>query len=237
MNQLETNLETFGYIKKEESLVTVENNIIPNTLVLESLHPFPGYLGDFPENSKPRSLFLITTNDYSYEEIARYTKNICESIKFNFNVSQGHLFFKSEVLPCIRIKYLKSFTFISELQNHFKDAGIKFAKQKAINASAMIVINKPFKIADTGDGTFKDLNDVSKYYIELPNYLQWEEFKKYTANIKQNIDNNNFDAAQGVFYRESGLIDVVRIFDQEKTPDRIKVLQKAYLDEIRKNRL
>jgi len=33
-------IETMGYIKKEANLSTVENNIIPNTLVLESLHRY-----------------------------------------------------------------------------------------------------------------------------------------------------------------------------------------------------
>jgi virulence-associated protein VapD len=235
MNQPDINIETFGYIKKEESLVTVENNIIPNTLVLESLQPFPGYHGNFPDKSQPRSLFLITTKDYSFEEVARITKNICESIKFNFNASQGHIYFKSETLPCIRIKYLRSFTFIPELQNYYKDADIKFAKQRQINDSALIVINKSFFVADKGDGLYKDLDDESKCYFELPAFLSWDQFKKYTENIKYNIDNINFDAAQGVFFRKTGIKEIVRIFDQEKTPERIMLLHKAYLEEIRKN--
>ncbi len=237
MNHSEIKIETFGYIKKEESLVTVESNIIPNTLVLESRQPFPGYHGNFPDKSQPQSLFLITTKDYSFEEVARITKNMCESIKFNFNASQGHLHFKSETLPCIRIKYLRSFTFIPELQTLFKDAGIKFAKQTHINSSAIIVINKSFFISDKGDGLYKDLKEESKCYIELPSFLTWEQFKRYTENIKHNIDNNNFDAAQGAFYRNEGILDLVRIYDQEKNPERIKLLQRAYLEEIRKSQL
>jgi len=235
MNQSEINIETFGYIKKEESLVTVDSNIISNTLVLESLQPFPGYHGNLPDKSQPHSLFLITTKDYSFEEVGRITKNICETIKFNFNASQGHIHFKSETWPCIRIKYLRSFTFIPELQTLFKDAGIKFAKQKLVNSSAIIVINKSFFVSAKEEGLYKDLREESKCYFELPVFLTWEQFKRYTENIKHNIDNNNFDAAQGVFYRNTGLIDVVRIYDQEKNPDRIKLIRKAYLEEIRKD--
>ncbi|OFX85884.1 MAG: hypothetical protein A2W99_17270 [Bacteroidetes bacterium GWF2_33_16] len=235
MNQVETNIETFGYIKKEESLVTVKNNIIPHTLVLESLQPFPGYHGDLPDKSQPRSLFLITSKDYSFEEIARKTQKICDSIKYNFNASQGYLHFKSETLSCIRIKYLRSFTFIPELQNFYKDADIKFAKQRQINDSAIIIINKNFYVTEKEEGIYKDMNEESKCYFELPENLSWEQFKKYTETIKYNIDNNNFDAAQGAFYREKGIKDIVRIYDQEKNPERIKNLQKAYLEEIRKN--
>lgn len=205
MTQPDLNIEIFGYIKKEETLITVESNIIPNTFVLESLKPFPGYHGDLPDKSQPFSLFLITTKDYSYEEIGRITKSICESISFNFNASHGYIHFKSETLFCIRLKYLRSFTFIPELQNFYKDGEIKFAKHKQINDSAIIVVNKTFNVAEIGEGIYKDLDDKSKYYFELPIQLSWEQFKKYTENIKYNFDNNNFDAAQGVFYRKLAL--------------------------------
>ena len=77
MDQEKNLIETFGYIKKEQNLSTVENNIIPNTLVLESIHPFKGFHGaNLPEESKPRSLFLVLSKDYSFEEIARITKKI-----------------------------------------------------------------------------------------------------------------------------------------------------------------
>ena len=49
MNTDKTLIETFGYIKKEENLITVESNIILNTFVLESQHEFPGYHGNIPE--------------------------------------------------------------------------------------------------------------------------------------------------------------------------------------------
>jgi len=235
MNQTGINIETFGYIKKEESLVTVESNIIPNTLVLESLQQFPGYHGNIPDKSQPHSLFLITTKDHSFEEIARITKKICESIKYNFNASQGYIHFKSETLSCIRIKYLKSFTFVPELQNFYKEAGIKFTKQKHIDASAIIVINKTFLISEQEDVFYKDLEEESKCYFELPEHLSWEQFKKYTETIKYNINNNNFDAAQGAFFRKKEIKDIVRIYDQEKNPERIKELHTAYLEEIRKN--
>ena len=103
-------VETIGYIKKEQNLTTVENNIIPNTFVLESIHPFPGYHGaNLPEKSKPRSLFLVVTKEHTFEEIARITKKIKQDFKYDFDASLGHIYFKTTSYTCIRIKYLKSF--------------------------------------------------------------------------------------------------------------------------------
>ncbi|OFX24609.1 MAG: hypothetical protein A2041_01100 [Bacteroidetes bacterium GWA2_31_9b] len=234
MNTDKTLIETFGYIKKEENLITVESNIILNTFVLESQHEFPGYHGNIPEKSQPRSLFLITSKDYQFEDIARTTKKIKKVFNHDFNASQGHIYFKSETLSCIRLKYLKSFTFIPELQNLLKDEDIKFSKKRFLESTGLIVINKRFYVSEREEGLYQDLEEESKYYLELPIKLEWEMFKKITLDIKNNVDNINFDAAQGVFYRKCGIVDVVRIYDQDKNVERLTTLRKLYLDEINK---
>ena len=228
-------IETMGYIKKEESLVTVENNIIHHTFVLESSHPFPGYHGEnLPDKSHPRSLFLIVNKDYSFEEVARISKKIKKDFKYDFNASQGNIYLKSSSYPCIRIKYLESFTFLPELQYKFQDEGVKFAKHKSFDSSSLIIINKHFYIEEMEEGIYNDMLESSKFYIELPVGLKWDEFKEITINIKNNIDNSNFDAAQGVFYRKEGIVDVVRLYITEGEIDRLKIIQKMYIDLIDK---
>ncbi|MFC2103817.1 hypothetical protein ACFLS4_00505 [Bacteroidota bacterium] len=228
-------IETIGYIKKEQNLTTVENNIIPNTFVLESLHPFPGYHGaNLPEKSKPGSLFLIVSKEYSFEEIARITKNIKQNFQCDFNASRGSIYFKTATYPCIRIKYLKSFTFLPELQGLYQEHGIKFAKQKIIDTKGLIVINKHFYVDEIEEGLYNDLEEDSKYYIELLKDLSWDVFKEFTLNIRNNIDNSNFATAQGVFYRKDGIKEVVRLYICEGEIDKIKTIQKLYNDLIQK---
>jgi hypothetical protein len=228
-------IETVGYIKKEENLTTVENNVIPHTLVLESLQPFPGYHGkNLPDKSRPRSLFLIVAKEYSFEKIARITKKIKQNFQYDFNASVGHIYFKTTSDPCIRIKYLKSFTFLPELQGLFQDEGIKFAKHKSIDSKGLIVINKQFYVDEIEEGLYNDLEEDSKFYIELPRDLPWDVFKEYTLSIKNNIDNSNFDAAQGVFYRKTGIVEVVRLYTSEGETDKIKTIRKLYIDKIKK---
>ncbi|HRW62422.1 MAG TPA: hypothetical protein P5132_02985 [Bacteroidales bacterium] len=226
-------IETMGYIKKEEWLSDITNNIIQNTLVLESSHPFPGYHGEnLPENACPRSLFLIIEKKHSFEDIARINKKISKTFTFDFNASQGTIHFKTGNYDCIRIKYLKSFTFLPELQNLYKQEGIVFSKHKKINDNAIIVINKNFCLKEVEDTVYQDKEEPTKFYIELPNQLSWEDFKHLTAYVKNNIDNSNFDAAQGVFYRKSGIADVIRLYIKEKEEQEVKQIHKLYLENI-----
>ncbi len=235
MCQDRTLIETVGYIKKEQNLTTVENNIIPHTLVLESLHPFPGYHGtNLPDKSKPRSLFLILTKEHSFEDIARITKQIKQNFRYDFNASAGHIHFKTTSYPCIRIKYLKSFTFLPELQGLYQEHGIKFAKQKMIDSQGLIVINKNFYVDELEEGIYNDLEEDSKFYIDLPKDLPWDVFKEFTLSIKNNVDNSDFDAAQGIFYRKEGIVEVVRLYICEGQLDKIKTIRRLYIDLIEK---
>ncbi len=228
-------IETIGYIKKEATLSTVENNIIPNTFVLESLHPFPGYHGEnLPEKSRPRSLFLIISKGPSFKDIARITKKIKKDFKYDFNASVGNIFFKTTSYDCIRIKYLESFTFLPELQALFQNEGVKFAKQKLLNSRGLIIINKSFYIEELQESIYNDLEENSKFYIELPVDLKWDDFKEFTASIKNNIDNSNFAAAQGVFYRKHGIIEVVRLYICKGERDKLEIIQKMYIEHIKK---
>ena len=228
-------IETMGYIKKEANLSTVENNIAPNTLVLESLHPFPGYHGsNLPEQTAPRSLFLIVSKEYTYEEVARFTKKIKNDTKHDFDASIGNIYFKSNSYSCIRIKHLKSFTFLSEIQSLYQNEGVKFVKKKLINSIGLIVIKKHFNIDEIEKGIYRDLGESSKFYIELPKDFGWDDFKDATLHIRNNLDNSNFDAAQGVFYRKSGIVEVVRLYICEGEYEVVKQIQKMYVDLIHK---
>lgn len=236
MDQERILIETMGYIKKQENLTTVESNIIPNTFVLESLHPFPGYHGEnLPEKSTPRSLFLIISKEISLEEISRITKKIKKKFNYDFNASPGNIYTKTSTYHCIRIKYLKSFTFLPELMNLYQDEGIKFAKAKSFDAKGLIIINKSFFVENIEETIYKDNIEASKYYIEVPVDLPWNEFVEATNKIKNNVSNSNFDAAQGVFYRNEGIVEVIRLYTGEGEYEKIKQIQKMYLDYIEKS--
>jgi len=229
-------IEVTGYIQKEEILTPVGDNIVANTSVLESLHPFPGYYGDnYPDKSQPRSIFILLNEPYSFEEIARKTKRIKRRFQFDFNASEGTIFISPYEYNCLRIKYLQSFTNLPELQKEYMNEHIKFYKGKDIRKKAIIRINKVFRVYESNGGIYKDADDPYKCYLEIPEKLPWEDFIRITRNIKNNLVDHMFDAALGVIYRSQELIDVIRIYDQEKDDSKMQKLKQMYLEEI--NRL
>lgn len=231
-----TLIETTGYIRKEEKLHTVKSNIIQNSLVLESPNPFPGYHGkNLPEQSEPGSLFFIVNNKYSFEELARITTRVKKYFKHDFNACQGFVKFKSSTYSCIRIKYLKSFALIPELQNLYIDEKVKFLHIRDIDDNALIEINKNFYVSNEQEYLYQDLKNEYKCYVELPTQSEWKNFTTIISDIKNNLDNNNFDAAQGVLYRNEGIVDVIRIFDKEKSAERMLKIREMYLERVNKS--
>jgi hypothetical protein len=227
--------EITGYIKKQEKLTPVGDNIVQNTCVLESLHPFPGYYGNnFPDKSHPRSIFFILGATYSFEDIARKTKIIKQRFDHDFNASEGKIIIGPYEYNCIRVKYLQSFNFLPELQREYMKENVKFHKEKNINKEAIIKINKIFQVFEKEEGIYGDAEDEYKCYLEVPEQLEWNSFTAITANIKNNLVNNMFDAAQGVFFRSKEIVDVIRIYDQEKDIEKMKKLRNMYLEEIRR---
>jgi virulence-associated protein VapD len=234
MSHNHIHIETMGYIKKEASLTTVENNIVPETLVLESLYSYPGYYGENqPEKPCPRSLFLIVDKTYSLEEIARITAKVKKEFTHDFDMSYGNIYLKRKTYACIRIKYLKSFHFIPELQALLQDYQVKFLKKKALDEKGIIVIHKNFYVQEMEEGIYSDFEEV-KSYLELPVNLSWENFSQLTHDIKNNLTNNNFDAAQGIFFRKKGIVDVIRVYDCQPGYERFKMIRKMYLERIKK---
>ncbi len=233
---METIIETIGYIIKEEYLSSIKDYNFANTLVLKNTQPFPGYYGNnLPSNSHSPSFFLLTSKSYSFEEIARISKKVKEIFKYDFNASSGNIFIKANKYNCIRIKYLKSINLISQLQALYIDEGIKFLRIKSVHSQGIIKIHKNFYIKEIDDDIYTDMEEESKCYFELPVLLSISEFKTYTKNIKNNLDNNLFDAACGLFYRSKGIVYVVRIYDKQKDLERIKLIREMYLDEIKKS--
>jgi hypothetical protein len=227
-------IETIGYIKKEVTLTTVENNIVPGTLVLESLYPYPGYYGEnLPENPCPRSLFIVVDRAYNAEEIARIATKVKKEFTHDFDMSYGNIYFKSKTYPCLRIKYLKHFQFIPELQVLLKEQQVKYHKKKEIDEKAIIVVYKNFYVEEVEKYIYVDL-DENKSYLELPVQIPWETFKEFTHDIKNNLSDNNFDAAQGVLFRKKGIVDVVRLYDCKPGFERFKIIREMYLREIEK---
>jgi len=228
-------LETVGTITKKEILNTLEHDT-GKALVLETLKPYPGYHGTtIPDQLNPISLFFVTDKKYSGEAIIRATMAVKKEYKETFDAVPGQITVFNALTPCIRIKDLKSYQQISELINQYRKHGIDFMKDRKVEEfSGLIKIRKYFELEQVEDGFYKDLLTPQMIYFTIPTVLSWNVFESITHNLKVNPEHNNFDAALGVFFTPHGVIDSVRIYNEEIDMEDVKLLKTKYHQEIRR---
>ena len=228
-------IETVGYITKEEKLENFKHDV-SNIFVLETTEAFPGYHGkNLPLDSKaPEFVFFIVKEKYPTEFISRIKRNVSEYFKTDVNISKAYINAFNKSLPAVRLRSCKDINNIPELVSILKNEGIKFAKRQELIAETLIKVQRSFTFEEIAEGIYKDLDKKNTFYLSVPYNLKWHQFKEITFNIKNNIDNNNFDAAQGYFYRKTGIEDVVRIFDTETNEKSLIQIKEKYLNEIKK---
>jgi len=226
-------IETMGSILKEVEFENLNHKIIPGTLVLESQEPFPGYHHDVPFSTIPGTIYFITTEMYSREDITRKGQEIKKIIPKKFDAATGQISIYNDIYPCIRIHELDSFDYIEEIQNCFKDYGVKYKKNKKIKAKGITKIKKFFVLNQIENGVYLDVENDKMGYFKVP-YLGWKLFEKITYSIKNNWDKASFDAAIGTFYRRYELQDMIRIYRDNIEKNVLMEIREKYLDEIGK---
>ncbi|HPD95155.1 MAG TPA: hypothetical protein PLA24_04605 [Tenuifilaceae bacterium] len=233
MNTAAKVIETRGVIIKEEKVRSLNQKIYPNTMVLENYEPYPGYYGkNLPEDSAPRSVFLILVCEYDALHLARTLQKVGKEMQHNCNANIGYMLIDNKRFCCIRIKNLQCFERIPSIQEKLINHGIDFRRERDINKQVVINIEKTFLLERFDDDIYMDLAGDSKFYFEIPTQLTWEHFKTITDNVKHNIDNHFFDAALGYIWKLNGPQDIIRIYDLKANLERIKQIRKLFLHEI-----
>jgi len=115
--------------------------------------------------------------------------------------------------------------------------GVVFLKHRAINDTATLEIQKLFNLEEIIAGVYQDLDESGERYISLSVKLDFGQFVKVTQAVKNNIDENNFDAALAVFYRKNGVVDAVRVFEPFISIHNLEKIRMAYEDQIRRLKL
>ncbi len=228
-------IETIGSITKYENLSVLTDQVLENTLVLQSIDPFPGYERQKLKDShqKPHAYYIILRYRYAPEKINRITKLFALKNQFDCYPSFGEITTKDSVYPCIRLKGVEDPSLVPRIQNFFKKNELQLMALRNFRNPARIKIFKTFRLMEINEGVYRDLNDSEKFYLRIPNQINWKRFNYITKKVKNNLDDTNFDAALGVIYRFCGPEDVIRIYDLDKTLNRALVLKKLFSKEIK----
>jgi hypothetical protein len=223
-------LETLGTIEKKEMLGPVGYE----ELVLEAFHPLPGYHGaTVPDQGVPKSLLAITRSRYTEEKVIRVTQKIKADHNFKFDGTPGMVTLYNMLNPCIRFKELTSYKDLPPILKAYEEEGIEFMSNRNIEPfTGIIKVKKYFLIEAISDNAFKDAENPDMYYFRIPAQLRFNQFEKITVDIKRNLENPNFDAALGTIYRKEGIVDLIRIYDDKCTLERLDMIRSKYIQAI-----
>jgi hypothetical protein len=228
-------IETVGVLTKKESFVSVESETHSNALILESLQPYPGYHGlTVPDTLEADSLFAITKLNYNDETVIRAIQAVKKDFKGTFDAAPGTISIQNQDNSFIRFRHLP-YAKVGEVLSEFEQNGIEFKKKKSYSSfESILKIRKFFSIEETIEGIYNDLFDKNMFYLQIPVLLDWWTFEKITLSLKYNMDDKNFDAAQSSVFFKNGLIDFIRIYDQDSCQGKLIFIRDKYLTAISK---
>lgn len=225
--------ELIGKIILQENIDTVDDNKIPKTFVINVPDPLKSYYSRFTEINKPNSIIFVSKSPTSFERILRATNAINNKYGINLDGAKCEISINSRKLNGIRVRGINRFTDIAQIQKYYADAGFEFAKsEKFKQTEALIRINKFFNLIELEPGIYESENEDNVFYITVPRYMDWNEFKTITYEIKNNISDRSYDIAKGIFYINDGITEMLRIIKPKATIEFIKLIQHKYTEKL-----
>ena len=82
------------------------------------------------------------------------------------------------------------------------------------------------------DKIYQSPNNKDRYYFEIPRYVNWNDFREMTFDIKNNVSVTNYDIAKGIIYEKDGITDILRIIKPNITVDMVRQIREKYLDRL-----
>jgi hypothetical protein len=231
---METNtIERFGGLLKEEPLTCIDTEILlKDTCVLESVSPFLGYYKVASGPTKPLYLYLMLAGHHYFEEIQRAILHIRQKIDFQFDAAYSEITLPGYP-PCgsIRIRHLREYDQIALLQQYFNAENIRFKKKthKIENIPGMIRLEKFFYLEKTEEDIYIDKMQLHHGYFVIPEAISWKKFVALTNEVRYDTDLIFFDAAQAFIFEQNNIIDLVRIYRENLTLEKLKAIRDRYL--------
>ena len=225
--------ELIGKIIIEEKVDTVSENVIPRSYVINVPDPLKSYYNRYTNIDKPSSIIFVTKQPTSFEKILRTTKKLNEEQGLQLDGAKCEVIIGSKKLNGIRIKGLNRFPEIAGIQEYFFKDGYEFARGEDYkDKDVLIRVNKFFHVEELEEGIYSDIDEVNTFYVTIPYYMTWEEFRKYTFEIKNSSSDTSYDIAKGIFYLNGDIVEMLRIVRPEASVDFLKTIQKKYLHKL-----
>lgn len=230
-------ISSIGYITKEESLRSYKSQQTHKQLILEGCDTYPGYYDLF---ERPRTKQELLQTSFLYivlktnlklceDETIRVTQKIKKrNTNFTFDAVLGTIYLFNKIKTVLRLK-LNSVELLTEIISAYESYGLEFDKYRDIKEYTSIInLRKFIMMEEVEENIYQDANEKEVYYISINKQFDWNNFKEITKIIKTNCNYKNFDAALANIYCKDGIMDFIRIWDNEDNPEKIKEIKKLY---------
>ncbi len=225
--------ELIGKIIKQENIDTIDINKIPRTFVINVPDPYKSYYSRFTDIDKPIAVIFVTKTPSSFEKILRVTQKINEQYNLELSGAKCEVKIKARKLTGVRVIGINRFTEVAQVQQYYKDEGFEFSKsEKFSDTEAVIRINRFFVIDELEKGIYQSNIEDDVFYVKLPKFITWEDFKRITIEVKNNMTDSNYDVAKGILYVNGGITEIVRIVKPKATVEFIQTIQQKYIDRL-----
>ncbi len=229
-------IEVFVNLTKNDTVLALDQKILPGSLVFDSLNPFPGYYHELPTDADSIYIYMVLDKQYPLEEILRATQNIEKQYDWDFDAGKAYLTIGTTSLDAIRLRHLPTIDLVEKLQEAYVNQGINFLMNKKLKGKleARTKIVKFLVLEELADGVFLNADDPTFAYIEISRFLDPEEFIQVSMDVKYNWEGHEFDAASASFYNQGKLYEVVRIRSDKMDANYLKSIQKLYETKMNK---
>ncbi len=226
--------ELIGKITLQENVSPIERNKVNSTFVIHIPNPLASYYSRFTEVNRPNSIVFVTKNPVSFEKILRATKIINKEDNLDIDGAKCEVTIGRNKYSGIRVSGIDRYTNIDKVQIAYQKGGFEFHKNVKLGkgTDAMIRVNKFFDMLNVEDKIYQSPNNKDRYYFEIPKYVNWNDFREMTFDIKNNISVTNYDIAKGVIYEKKGITDILRVIKPNITVDMVRQIREKYLDRL-----
>lgn len=224
----------YGYLEKIEKLTTVNDNVVPGSLVLESLLPFCDYYNDDPHDCAPLYVYMAVDKAYSVFDIYRAAEKVRIETGFDLDIVKAFIKICDRNFDALRIRHLESFSQIKPVQEAFVKSGIKLCNMSCnkTDVDAHIFIKKVFCLHYLTQAIFIDEREANHAYLVIPHRLAFNDFAELTRRVKNNWYDTKFDAAIGAFLNEMKVVDFVRIYSKRIDKEYLETIHNLYLKKL-----
>lgn len=227
--------EYFGSLEKIEEFSTLTQNIVPGSLVFESLSPFMGYYNDSVKDNNPLYIYIITNRTYAVFDIVRAFQKVNTELDIKIDAAKAFVTFNDRSYNAIRVRHIENYEHIRNIQEAFIRNGISLlmTSDKQRNVSAHISLKKVFCLSNISESLYLDACEKNHAYLEIDRTLTFDEFATVTQKVRHNWLDSKFDAALGYFMRKEEVVEFVRIYSDKLDEQSLKEIQKLYVEKMR----